>query len=84
LWPCRFAIEAEVAADNREGFGILGQALGLELLARELLPGEMFGVTDDGLVTMGNTEQWWVRDWRAVRGATGTGADDSVGEGKAP
>jgi hypothetical protein len=27
-------------------------------------------VSDEGLVTQGNTEQWWVRDWRAARGAT--------------
>ena len=30
----------------------------------------LLGGPDDGLVTMGNTGQWWVRDWRAARGAT--------------
>ena len=24
----------------------------------------LLGVPDDGLVTMGHTEQWWVREWR--------------------
>jgi hypothetical protein len=31
----------------------------------------LLGVPDEGLVTMGNAEQWWARDWRAFRGATG-------------
>jgi hypothetical protein len=30
----------------------------------------LLDVSDEGLVTQGNTEQWWVRDWRAARGAT--------------
>ena len=30
----------------------------------------LLDVSEEGLVTQGNTEQWWVRDWRAARGAT--------------
>ena len=31
----------------------------------------LLGVPDEGLVTQGNGEQWWVRDWlKVVRGAT--------------
>jgi hypothetical protein len=28
----------------------------------------LLGVPEDGLVTMGNSEQWWVREWREARG----------------
>jgi hypothetical protein len=30
----------------------------------------LLDVPDDGLVTMGNSEQWWARNWKAIRGAT--------------
>jgi hypothetical protein len=30
------------------------------------LPLAAHGVPDDGLVTMGKTEQWWVQKWRAA------------------
>ena len=38
---------------------------GWEAIIERLLV--LFSVLDDGLVTQGNSAQWWAREWRAAR-----------------
>jgi hypothetical protein len=70
------AIELRRLAVQQNLFGRFGQVRGVpclmlwnwcdgwESMIDKLLV--LLGVPDDGLVTMGNSEQWWVKEWGAV------------------
>ncbi len=72
------AIELRRLAIKENLFGRFGEVRGVaclmlwnpcerwEAMVDKLLV--LLQVPDDGLVTMGNSEQWWVRDWRGAVG----------------